>query len=154
MSIIQTSRYHHTQKGPWGLMCYGFAVAFVVASLSLPVLDLQITFLVTGLLMFLLGVSFHYLTVEDEGDHLVVRFGPFPLFRRRIPYDDIVEIETGRTTFLAGWGIHWSPWGGWVWNVWGYDYVLLRLKSGKLTIGTDDAEGLAGFVKSRISSGR
>jgi hypothetical protein len=65
---------------------------------------------------------------------------------------DILEVETGRTTFLEGWGIHWSPWGGGVWNIWGYDCVLLRLKRGKLKIGTDDAEGLAELVSSRIRS--
>ena len=104
------------------------------------------------LFMLLLGASCGHLTIEDEGDRLSVRFGPFPLFRRRIPYDDILEVETGRTTFLEGWGIHWSPWGGWVWNIWGYDCVLLRLKRGKLKIGTDDAAGLAEFVSSRIRS--
>jgi len=143
--------YHHTQKGPWGLMCYAFAGGFLLASLSLPVLALQITFFVTALFMLLLGVSMGHLTVEDEGDRLSVRFGPFPLFRRRIPYDDILEVETGRTTFLDGWGIHWSPWSGWVWNVWGYDCVVLRLKRGRLKIGTDDAEGLAGFVRTRVA---
>jgi hypothetical protein len=144
--------YHHTQKGPWGLMCYAFAVTFLVTSVSLPVLALQITFLVTALLMLLLGASLGCLTVEDEGDRLAVRFGPFPLFCRRISYEDIIEVERGRTTFLEGWGIHWSPWGGWVWNVWGYDCVVLRLKRGKLKIGTDDAEGLAGFLRDRIRS--
>jgi len=144
--------YHHTQKGPWGLMCYAFAATFVVASVSLPVLALQITFFVTALFMLLLGASCGSLTVEHEGDRLSVRFGPFPLFRRNIPYDDILDVETGRTTFLEGWGIHCSPWGGWVWNIWGYDCVLLRLKRGKLKVGTDDAEGLAEFVSSRIRS--
>ena len=133
--------YHHTQRDPWGLMCYGFTVAFVVAALSLPVLALQITFLVTALFLLLLGASIGYLTVEDEGDRLAVRFGPFPLFRKRIPYDDIVEVNTGRTTFLDGW----------VWNICGYDCVVLRLKRGKLKIGTDDAEGLAGFLRTRIA---
>ena len=144
--------YRHIQKGPWGLMCYAFAVAFLVAAVSLPVLALQITFLVTGLFMLLLGVSIGHLTVEDEGDRLAVRFGPFPLFRRRIPYNDIVDVEQSRTTFLEGWGIHWSPLGGWVRNMWGHDCVVLRLKRGKLKIGTDDAEGLAEFVSSRIRS--
>ena len=134
------------------MMCYAFAAACVVASLSLPVLALQITFFVTALFLLLLGASIGHLIVEDEGERLVVRFGPLPLFRRRIPYEDIVEVEMGRTTFLDGWGIHWSPWGGWVWNIWGYDCVVLRLKGGKLKIGTDDAEGLAGFLKSRTSS--
>ncbi len=89
---------------------------------------------------------------QTEGDRLGVRFGPFPLFRRRIPYDDILEVETGRTIFLEGWGIHWSPWGGWVWNIRGCHCVVLRLKRGKLKIGTDDAEGLADFLRSQISS--
>jgi len=132
-------------------MCYAFAAAFVVAALYLPVLALQITFLVTGLLLLLLGASIGRLTVEDDEDQLVVRFGPIPLFRRRIFYDDILEIETGRTTFLEGWGIHWSPWGGWVWNIWGYNCVVLRLKRGTLKIGTDDPDGLAEVVKTRMA---
>ena len=57
--------YYHTQRGPWGLMCYAFAVAFVVAAISLPVPALQITFLVTGLFILLIGVSMAHLTIED-----------------------------------------------------------------------------------------
>ncbi|MDY0170043.1 MAG: hypothetical protein RBS80_26095 [Thermoguttaceae bacterium] len=135
-------------------MCCAFAGGFLLAAIYLPVLALLITFGVTGLFMLLLCASMGHLTVEDEGDRLAIRFGPLPLFRRRVRYDDILEAEMGRTTFLDGWGIHWSPWGGWVWNVCGHDCVLLRLKRGKLKIGTDDAEGLAGFVRSRISSTR
>ena len=84
--------YHHTQKGPWGLLCYALAAAFLVAALYLPVLALQITFLVTGLFLLLLGASLGHLTVEDDEDQLTVRFGPFPLFRRRILFDDILEV--------------------------------------------------------------
>ncbi len=146
-----TVTYHHTQKGPWGLLCYAFAAAFLVAAIYLPVLALQITFLVTALFMLLLGASLGNLTVEDEGDQLAIHFGPVPLFRKRISYDDILEVEQARTTFLEGWGIHWSPGGGWVWNIWGYDCVVLRLKRGTLKVGTDDAEGLADFLKTRIT---
>jgi len=77
---------------------------------------LLITFSVTGFAMFLLGASMHYLLVADEGNRLLVAFGPFPLFRRRIWYDDIREFERERTTWLDGWGIHLSLRGGWVWN--------------------------------------
>jgi hypothetical protein len=107
MSIYQEGRYHHTQRGPWGLMCCAFAAGFVVTSLSAPVLALQITFFVTALFMLLLGASIGHLTVEDEGDRLAIRFGPLPLFRRRVRYEDILEVEAGRTTFLDSWGIHW-----------------------------------------------
>jgi len=146
--------YHHTQNGPWALVLYAVTAAFLTASWYLPVLALQITFLATGLFMFLLGMSLGRLTAEDDGDQLAIHFGPLPLFRKRVLYDDILEVETGRTTFLDGWGIHWSPWGGWVWNLWGRDCVVLKLKRGTLKVGTDDPEGLAGFLKNRISSPR
>jgi hypothetical protein len=97
--------YYHRQKGPWWLLLYILTVAFVTAGWYSPVPALQITFLVTGLFMFLLGLSFHHLTVADEGSQLAIHFGPFPLFRKRIWYDDIIDAEKGRTTFLDGWGI-------------------------------------------------
>ena len=144
--------YHRRQKGPWAVLLYALTAIFLAASWHLPVLALQITFLVTGLFSFLLSVSFHYLTVEDDGNQLAIRFGPLPLFRKRILYDDILGVETGRTTFLDGWGIHWNPRGGWVWNIWGRDCVVLRLKRGTLKVGTDDPQGLADFLNDRITT--
>lgn len=144
--------YDHTQKGPWSLMLYALTAAFLTASWYLwHVPALSITFLVTGLFMFLLGGSLGYLAVADEGDQLVIRFGPLPLFRKRIRYDDIREVNTARTTLLDGWGIHWNPWGGWVWNIWGSDCVVIRLDKGAFRVGTDDPRGLAEFLRSRIS---
>lgn len=145
----EVSSYRHTQKGPWDLLLYVLGVVFLAISWSNPLLPLQITFLITGILMFLLGISFHHLTVADEGDRLTIRFGPFPLFRKRIDYDDISAVETGRTTILDGWGIHMSLWGGWVWNIWGHDCVVIRLKRGIIRVGTDDPDGLAEFLKVR-----
>jgi hypothetical protein len=142
--------YDHTQKGPWAVVLYAMTIAFLTASWLLPVLALQITFGVTGCAMFLLGVSFHHLTVADEGRQLVIRFGPSPLFRKRIWYDDIREVEVGRTTVLDGWGIHTSLRGGWVWNIWGRDCVVIRQERGVTRVGTDDAQGLAEFLKTRI----
>ncbi len=65
-------------------------------------------------------------------------------------YNEIKSVETGRTLLLDGWGIHMSIRGGWVWNIWGRDCVVLHLKKGTLRIGTDDAENLAGFIEQRI----
>jgi len=143
--------YHHTQKGPWGLMCYAFAAAFLTASWAMPVPVPRMTSFAAGILMLLLAGSLGQLTVADEGDHLDIRFGPFPLFRKRIVYADIVEVEKGRTNFLDGWGIHWNPWHGWVWSIWGYDCVVIRLKRGTIRVGTDDPDGLAEFLKERVS---
>lgn len=138
--------YHHTQRGPSALACSATAVAFIVVACFHPIFALRIVFLISGVIVLVVGWSLAHLTVEDEGDQLALRFGPFPLFRKRIRYDDIVKAEKGRTTFLDGWGIH-----GNVWNVWGFDCVLLWLRSGAvLKVGTDDAEGLASFLKGRL----
>ena len=47
--------------------------------------------------------------------------------------------------------IHHSIRGGWVWNLWGRDSDIVRLKNGGiLWIGTDDASDLARFVEATI----
>jgi hypothetical protein len=142
--------YRHTQRGPWGLLLYALGGISLIVGWSAPLLPLRITFQITGILVFLLGMSFQHLTVEDAGDHLALRFGPFTLFRKRIRYDAIRDVEKGRTTVLDGWGIHWKPWGGWVWNIWGFDCVVLQLNRGMFRVGTDDPDGLVAFLRSRI----
>jgi len=129
MSIVQPCHYYHTQRGLSAWLCCAGAVPLVIAAFFLPLLAVGILFLVSSVVMLVLGCSLAHLTVEDEGDQLALRFGPLPLFRKRIRYDDIIEVEKGRTTFLDGWGIH-GGFGYGVWNVWGFDCVVLRLKSG------------------------
>jgi len=153
VSTFEIGGYHRTQRGPWGVMCCAFAAAFLTASWTLPIPAPSLVLFATGIFTFLLAASFHQLTVADQSDYLAIRFGPLPLFRKRIFYDDIREVKKGRTTFLDGWGIHWSPWGGWVWNIWGRDCVVIRLKRGIIRVGTDDPDGLADFLKNRISAG-
>jgi hypothetical protein len=142
--------YRRTQKGPWGLLLYAGAIVLLTVSWSVPNAPaLPIALGVIGFVV--LGTSFQQLTVVDEGRQLVIHFGPFPLFRRRIWYAEIIHAQQGRTTLLDGWGIHWNPWSGWVWNIWGFDCVVLRLEKGTLKIGTDDPEGLVEFLKIRMS---
>ena len=40
--------------------------------------------------------------------------------------------------------------GGWVWNIWGRDCVVLQLRKDILRVGTDDAEKLARFLEEKI----
>jgi hypothetical protein len=107
-----------------------------------------------GLVIALLAPAFHHLTVADQGDRLTIRFGPVPLFGRTVRYVDIEKVEVGRTLLLDGWGIHASVRGGWVWNLWRRNCVVVHLKNGVLRIGTDDAENLARFLEGRIGQGR
>ena len=144
--------YHHTQRAPLCLILYALAVTFFVVAWVLrsePVLVW--VFPPTALLSLILAASFHHLTVTNQGDHLLIQFGPLPLFRRRVKYDDIVDVEVGRTTILDGWGIHLSLRGGWVWNIWCRDCVVLRLRKGILRVGTDDADQLSAFLNRRLS---
>lgn len=149
-----TSGYSHTQKAPLCLLVYALAAVFV--ALGLFVQDappIPWLFPPIGLMMLVVAASFHHLKVEeDQGKGLSVRFGPVPLFRKTVKYSDIVKVEVGRTLLLDGWGIHMSVRGGWVWNIWGRDCVVLHLKKGTLRIGTDDAKNLAGFIEQRIGS--
>jgi hypothetical protein len=72
------------------------------------------------------------------------------LFRKPITYADIEAVEAGRTLLLDGWGIHLSIRGGWVWNIWGRECVVIQHGGATTRVGTDDAENLIRFLKSRV----
>ena len=99
MSIAQSDGYYHVQRGPWWLLCCALAaIAFTVSS-SVPVIGLEAILWVAGVSLFLLSASIGHLVVEDEGNRLFIHFGPIPLFRKRIHYDDIREVEEGKIAF-------------------------------------------------------
>jgi hypothetical protein len=97
-----------------------------------------------------LAGAFHHLTVDDAGDSLSIRFGPVPLFRRIVRYEDMSSVEVSQTTFLDGWGIHMSVRGGWVWNLWGRDCVVIHMLNRTLRVGSDDWESLAEYLKCQL----
>lgn len=148
-----TPGYSHRQSAPLCLLLYAVAGLFLVLGRVLtgePLLGWL--FPAVGALLAVVAASFHHLTVVDRGDRLAIRFGPLPLFRRTVRYADIGSVEAGRTLMVDGWGIHYSPRGGWVWNLWGRECVAIRFRAGgTLRIGTDDPEGLAAFLRSRLT---
>ena len=146
--------YSHTQKAPLCLLVYGTAIAaFVGAWFTQDEPAVAVILLCSGVLSVLLASAFHHLSVVDVGDGLAIRFGPVPLFRMTIPYRDMQKVEIGRTMILDGWGIHLSLRGGWVWNLWGRDCVVVYRHKGIIRIGTDDAENLVRFLQDRIAHG-
>lgn len=143
--------YHRTKQAPLYLILVAVGVGMLAGAWFTPILAVQIVLVISGGLMFVFAAAFRQLNVRDGGDHLMVQFGPLPLFRRRIPYSDIERAERGRTRIIEGWGIHLSPSGGWVWNLWGFDCVDVFLSRGRrVRIGTDNPEGLEAFLKERI----
>jgi hypothetical protein len=148
--VQQNSSYRHTQRGLWGCL---------LTVLGIPLLALgwfvriehpgPIILTGVGLVFMALAPCFHHLTVADEGDRLAVRFGPVPFFQTSIQYQDIQNVEIGRTWLIEGWGIHMlSPRRGMVWNIWGRECVVIR-HTGIIRVGTNDAQDLLAFLKSK-----
>jgi hypothetical protein len=143
--------YSHTQRAPLCVILYGsalfsFLLAWIVGEMSGLAIGAAV-----GVVIALISSAFHHLTIEDKGDQLAIGFGPLPVFRRTVKYADIEKVKVGRTLILDGWGIHYSIRGGWVWNLWGRECVVVHFKQrGVLRIGTDDAEELARFLDGKI----
>jgi hypothetical protein len=148
-----SSTYSHTQEAPLYLILFGSAIPFFVLAWLARQQPVVVPVMIgPGLLLALLGLAFHHLTVEDEGDRLAICFRPLPFLETSIRYDDIQQVEVGRTTILDGWGIHRRPRHGWVWNLWGWDCVVIHRQRGVLRVGSDDAENLTGFLKGKMGA--
>ena len=106
--------------------------------------------LIVGIIVFVLALCFQTLTVSDEGERLVIRYGPLNLFGTRIAYEDMTAVETGKTSLIDGWGIHFIPFRGWTFNLWGFECVKITLGKKRIRVGTDDSENLANFLHGKI----
>lgn len=138
--------YSHTQTAPLCLVLYGIAIVAIVLAAVMDEWLGSISVAAVGLILVLVAAAFRHLTVEDEGDVLAIRFGPLPLFHKRVWYADIRQVEVGRSLILDCWGMPCTIRGGWVWNLWGRDCVVVQRKDNSiLRMGTDDAENPAGF---------
>lgn len=126
-ATTETPGYSHTQKAPMCLILYGSALLCFVLAWIVGGYPGNLIAVAVGLLIALVAPAFHYLTVQDDRDCLAIRFGPVPLFHRTVPYTNIASVEIGRTLILDGWGIHYSIRGGWVWNLWGRNCVVVHL---------------------------
>lgn len=148
--------YSHTQRGPisWILLLIG-ATCCVAALANLGDMQIVIPCGIFGAVMLLLALCFGTLTVADEGQSLLVRFGPVSLFRKHVNYEAISEAQPARSSLIDGWGIHYVPGRGWIYNLWGKSCVQLTVNGRTLRIGSDDAENLAAFIQEKLaSSGR
>jgi hypothetical protein len=152
-AVPHQPEYEHTQWAPmcWIILLPPLAILLLAGILSGG--DVVVPFFLVGLLLTVIAFSFRSLRVVDEGDALAIRFGPIPLFRKRIPYADIQAAERDRSSVIDGWGIHWVPGRGWTYNLWGFDCVRLALTGGStIRVGTDDPDGLASFLERKSSS--
>jgi hypothetical protein len=142
--------YEHTQAG-WPMR-----IAFAATSVMLIVLAAMpelsekpappLALLVGAGLCAVIGWTWSALTVRIQGEQLQVRFGlGFP--RKTFPLREIAAVEVTRTTFLEGWGLRRTR-RGWLYNVSGFDAVLLRMTNGRtVMVGTDEPRRLKTAVE-------
>lgn len=145
------SQYEHTQRSPLHVLL--LAVAGIFAGLAVAAQQEQSARLImlgAAALFVFLAACFAELSVCDEGERLVLRYGPLQVFGWKFCWNEIESAEAGRTSWIDGWGIHWFPGRGTTFNIWGFDCVVLHVKGKLVRIGTDDAETLAQFIRSKI----
>jgi hypothetical protein len=132
-----TGSYQHTQRGTL-IVVATLSMALVVALLAMLVLK---PFWITTVFLVTIAWLFHSLTIEITDRTLGWKFGP-GLIRNSVPLAEIVSAQPVRTGL--SWGIHWGPRTGWLYNVSGFDAVLVTLRSGKkFALGTDEPQLLA-----------
>jgi hypothetical protein len=132
--------YEHRQSSQWVvLIMVVMAVAFAMAAFmtgAYALFPMAALFVAVGLDFSTLttrvgadGVSWSYTLGWPSGALLL---------------GDIAKAEVTTTNvWLEGYGIHWTIWHGWLWNVSGYGAVMMTTRSGRrITLGTDDPQGL------------
>jgi hypothetical protein len=133
------SSYQHTQRGTLILVVtLGLAALFLGLGLAIaPTKPLWFS----APILVVCAWLFASLTIEINDRELRWHFGP-GLIRKQVSLSEIVAVESVKTNFLAGWGIHWTRF-GWLYNVSGFDAVVITLRSGKrFALGTDDPQML------------
>ena len=145
--------YRHIQRSPMHLLLYVPAVLrFIFAWQLRNDVAPSIVVLVVGLIVFILALAFQTLTVSDDGARLEIRYGPLNLFGTRIAYQDITEVAAGKTSLIDGWGIHFIPFRGWTFNLWGFECVKISCGDKRIRVGTDDSGNLVNFLQGKIEN--
>jgi hypothetical protein len=143
--------YSHTQRG-WALILaaalgalFAFVLVFVLPPAAAEPLPGWLPALIIGAPGLTL-LAFGSLTVTIAEGQLTWRFGlGWP--RKSLPLAEITLAEPTRTRFIEGWGIHLTR-RGWLYNVSGFDAVLLTRRDGKsVLIGTDEPRALVAALE-------
>ena len=148
-----TPIYEHTQKGPWYLLLLAIAASQITIVATGAVNEPPWAFWLlaaVSILMIVLAFSFRSLTVQVTTTEIRASFGPLPLMGKRVRLQEVQGVQTTRSTLFDGWGIHWNPRHGWIYNLWGFDCIALDLGKTQLRIGTDEPQELLQFVQQGI----
>ncbi len=142
-------RYEHTQRGTVLLVTFLLTALLLLGLGTLAPTVREVLYIVIGILA-ICGFLFSSLTIQITDRALRWQFGP-GLIRKEVPLREIERAEVVETTFLQGWGIHYTS-RGWLYNVSGFQAVAVNLKSGKrFLLGTDEPEELQTALRHALS---
>jgi len=142
--------YLHTQAGwPMRLSFTALALGLLVMCAFPPWgpdTRSQWAVLIGAAVALVVGWLWSSLTIRIDDAALRFHFGlGWP--RKSVPLEDIDIVEVTRTTFWEGWGVHRTR-RGWLYNVSGYDAVLLRRRDGSaLLVGSDEPRRLKAAIE-------
>ncbi len=147
--------YQHTQRGPWSFVL----LAVVASNLTLAVrlwgnepAWASLLLLSVALLMTFMTFCFQSLTTTVSETSLRVHFGPIPLLEKKVLLEDIVSVRPEKSSLLDGWGVHWTPGKGWIYNMWGFDCLAINLGTRHFRVGTNDPDQLCEVLERAISA--
>lgn len=140
--------YQHTQSGRQIVVfLISLAVVGAIVAVGFP----HAALLITIPILLLSAWLFSSLTIAIADGELRWHFGP-GLNRKKIALAEIASAKVIRTTFIDGWGIHFTR-HGWLYNIAGRGAVAITLKNGKrFALGSDESDLLAERILSSLQS--
>jgi hypothetical protein len=147
--------YEHTQAGwPTRVALLAVAMIFVGSTMLAGPVEVgtaDVVMLAGATAALVVGWLWSSLTVRIADGALRLQFG-LGVPRRTIRLSDIDSLEVTRTRFWDGWGLRRTR-RGWLYNVSGYDALLVRCKDGRaLLVGTDEPRKLKAALERALSA--
>jgi hypothetical protein len=147
--------YEHTQAGwPTRIALLAVAMIFVGSTMLAGPVEVgtaDVVMLAGATAALVVGWLWSSLTVRIADGALRLQFG-LGVPRRTIRLSDIDSLEVTRTRFWDGWGLRRTR-RGWLYNVSGYDALLVRRKDGRaLLVGTDEPRKLKAALERALSA--
>ena len=139
VGLRKMNTYHHVQRASVTL-----AIPALIASVLVTVAIVlrQPVALAGVVVLAAVAWIFRSMTIEVASGELRWCFGN-GWFRQSVALSEVQQCELVRTTWMDGWGIHYTE-HGWLYNIAGQEALALRLGGGRrFALGTDDAVGLA-----------
>ncbi len=146
---MTTCTYRHRQVGLlFGLIALGVLASGLLLLRTVSIQDDRYSWLIVGLPVFIILSTlllFSVLEISIDAQQLTWKFLP-GFISKSVLLADVVEAKPTRTSFIYGWGIHYTD-RGWLYNVSGLGAVHVRMRNGKqFLLGSDEPAALADAI--------